>query len=74
MQPPGVVPALDVVEDGPAQPGAGWARAWRSMSSRLMVGEKALGDGVVPALPVRPEREHDADLLWASLAKSWLVY
>ena len=59
MQPAGVVPALDVLEDGPSKPGSvGHARV--SMSSRLMVAKNDLGHRVVPALALASDREDDA--------------
>jgi hypothetical protein len=50
MEAPGVVPAFDVVEDGPVQPGPG--RPGPVVGEfPLDRGEEALRDGVVPASP-----------------------
>lgn len=52
MEPPGVVSAFDVVEDGPVPPGPGWPGPVVDELA-LDRGEEALGDGVVPAFPLR---------------------
>ena len=52
MEPPGVVPPFDVVEDGPVQPGPGRPGLVVDEFS-LDGGEEAPGDGVVPAFPLR---------------------
>src|SRR5271165_401510 len=59
VQPAHVVPALDVVEHRPVQtlasrPGPGVDEL------ALDGGEEALGHGIVPALALAPDREHDA--------------
>src|SRR5450755_1205915 len=50
MEPAGVVPALDVIEDGPAEPGPGGPGAVVD-EFPLDGGEEALSDGVIPAFP-----------------------
>jgi len=59
MEPAGVVPALDVVEDGPVEPGQGRPGA---VIDELAVdsGEEALGDGVVSAFALAGDGQDDA--------------
>jgi hypothetical protein len=59
VQPPGVVPAFDVAEDGAAEPGPGEPGPVVDEFA-FDGGEEALGDGVVPAFTLAGDGQDDA--------------
>jgi hypothetical protein len=59
VQPAGVVPALDVVEDGAVESCSGWPGPIVDEFA-LDGGEEGFGHGVIPALALPAYRQHDA--------------